>query len=72
MSDQGLEYWESKTNVQSLRPNEFSENDRITHVEGIRDLIDLDAVLVVASANIHVSIFLKFPTVIDNPYDRNV
>ena len=42
-------------------PNRMTENDRTTFIEGMRNLIDLDAVLVVASGNIHVSTFLKFP-----------
>ena len=47
----------------------FSENDRETYVASIRELIELDAVLVVSSGNIRVSpCFLQPTTMIDFSY----
>jgi hypothetical protein len=47
----------------------FSKSDQDTYIAGIRELIDLDAVLVVASGNIVVSpCFLQSTTVIDTSY----
>ena len=36
-------------------PNGMTENDRTTFIEGVRDVIELDAVLVAASGNTNVS-----------------
>ena len=49
----------------------ITENDRNTFIAGIKDVIDLDAVLVTSSGNINVSpCFLLLATVVDT-YDRN-
>ena len=49
-------------------PNAFgvTEDDKNTYIAGVRDVIDLDAVLVTSSANITVSpCFLRPARVID-------
>ena len=38
----------------SVRPDMLTEDDRATYTEGIRDVIDLDAVVVAAAGNINV------------------
>jgi hypothetical protein len=48
----------------------FSTRDQNTYIAGIRELIDLDAVVVVTSGNIGVSpCFLQSTTAIDTSYD---
>jgi len=37
-----------------VRPNMLTENDRTTYIQGIRDMIGLDAVVIAASGNINV------------------
>ena len=49
-----------------VNPRLISENDLNTYIDGIRELISLDAVLVTASANIDVSPRLKFPPTSNN------
>jgi hypothetical protein len=47
----------------------FSISDQNTYIAGVRELIDLDTVLVVASGNISVSpCFLQSTTVVDTSY----
>ncbi len=53
-------------------PNAFgiTENDRTAYADGVRDVIDLDAVLVASSANIYVSpCFFQPATEIDTSYE---
>jgi len=38
-------------------PLRLTENDKLAYIEGLRELIDLDAAVVVASGNIDVSLF---------------
>ncbi len=49
-------------------PHKFTENDRLAYIEGIRELIDLDAVVVVVSSNIDVQslVFTLAHSVTDN------
>ena len=51
-------------------PGEISEYDRIAYSEGVEDLIELDAVLVVASGNIDVSSSFKVPPTSDQYFIR--
>ena len=51
---------------------EVTENDETALIASIREVIDLDAAVVVASGNINVSLcFLRPATVIDTSCDRN-
>ena len=51
---------------------QFTENDETALFAGIREVIDLDAPVVVSSGNINVSLcFLQPATVIDTSCDRN-
>ena len=48
-------------------PHTITENDRLAYVEGLRELIDLDAVVVASSGNIDVRhCFLPPATVTDD------
>ena len=50
----------------------FTENDETALFASMREVIDLDAAVVVASGNIDVSLcFLRPATVIDTSCDRN-
>ena len=51
---------------------EVTENDETALIASIREVIDLDAAVVVSSGNIDVSLcFLRPATVIDTSCDRN-
>jgi len=50
-------------------PDEISDYDRTAYVEGVEDVIELDAPLVVAYGNLDVSVSSDQPTVIDTLYD---
>ena len=56
-------------------PNEIMGDDEAAYIESTADVINLDAVLVVASGNINVSFYLKFPpttaTSSNTSYGRN-
>ena len=48
-------------------PHRLTENDRLAYIEGLRELIDLDAVVVASSGNIDVRLcFLPPATVTDD------
>jgi len=49
-----------------VKPHLISENDGNAYINGIRELIDLDAVLVTVSGNIDVGPCLKFPPTSNN------
>jgi hypothetical protein len=38
-----------------VNPTSFSQNDRLTYIQNIRDVIDQDVAVVVASGTINVS-----------------
>ena len=52
-----------------VNPNGITENDRTTYAESVRDVINLDAVVVAPSGNIDVS--PCFPLTSYTSYDRN-
>ena len=70
VSNQHLEHRNLELTFNLVPATGSSENDRNIYREGIRELIDLDAVLVVSSGNIRVSpCFLQSTTVIHTSYD---
>jgi len=66
VSNQSHEYRESRINVDPVDSGGFTEADRTTYIESLREVIDLDVVVVTSSGNIDVSpCFLRPATVID-------
>ena len=55
MSGHGREYRNLELTYDPVNANRISEDDRNTYIAGMRDLIDLDAVLIVSSGNRNVS-----------------
>ena len=65
MSNQSHEYRESRINVDPVDSGGFTEADRTTYIESLREVIDLDVVVVTSSGNIDVSPCFLRPTVTD-------
>ena len=53
----------------TVYPDGMTEDDKTTYIAGLRDVMDLDVVVVAASGNISVSsCFLRPATMIDASY----
>ena len=48
-----------------VKPSDLTEDDKTAYIDGFRDMIDLDAPVIVASGNISVSPFFRTSSVIN-------